>query len=137
MNKVFLMGRLTRDPEMRTITGENYTAVARYTLAVDRRFKREGQPEADFFNCTSFGKQAEFVEKYLKKGTKVVVIGRLQQNNYTNKNGDKVYTIDIVAEEIEFAESKRATESSSQSTTRPSEDFVNVPEGTEEDLPFN
>ena len=107
MNKVILMGRLTRDPEVSSST--TGTTFARYSIAVDRRFKRDGEPDADFFNCTSFGKQAEFVERYLKKGTKVVVSGRLQNNNYTNKEGQKVYDVRIMVEDIEFAESKNAS----------------------------
>ena len=106
MNKVILMGRLTRDPEVRYSQGENATAVARYSLAVNRRFKRAGEPEADFFNCVAFGKQAEFVERYLRQGTKMVVCGRLQTGSYTNKDGVKVNTVDIVVEEQDFAESK-------------------------------
>lgn len=152
MNKIFLMGRLTRDPEVRYSQGEKQTAVARYSVAVDRRFKREGDPEADFFNCTAFGKQAEFCEKYLHKGTKVVVEGRLQNDNYTNKDGNQVYSVRVITESIEFAESKRAAEASGQSFGAPAQsgydrgpvsgggapdDFINIPEGIEEDLPFN
>jgi len=105
MNKVFLVGRLTRDPEVRAA---GTTTVARFSLAVDRRFKREGDPEADFFNCTAFGKQADFVERYLKRGTKMIVVGRIQNDNYTNKNGEKVYSVQIMVDELEFAESKNA-----------------------------
>ena len=108
MNKVIMMGRLTRDPEVRYTTGEKSMCVARFSIAVDRRGKqKEGAPEADFFNCISFGRQGEFVEKYLKKGTKILLSGRLQNNNYTNRDGQKVYAIDILVEEIEFAESKK------------------------------
>ena len=109
MNKVILMGRLTRDPEVRYSQGANATAVCRYTIAVDRRFKREGEPDADFFNCTVFGKGAEFAEKYLKQGTKIVVSGRVENDNYTNKDGQKVYGTRILVEEQEFAESKNAS----------------------------
>ena len=109
MNKVMLMGRLTRDPEVRYGQSGNQTAVARFSIAVDRRFKREGQPDADFFNCTAFGKQAEFVERYLRKGTKMVVIGSIQNDNYTNREGQKVYSVQIVVDEMEFAESKNAS----------------------------
>ena len=132
MNCVVMMGRLTRDPEISSSTSG--TTFARYSLAVDRKFKREGEPDADFFNCTSFGKQAEFVEKYLKKGTKVVITGRLQNNNYTQKDGTKVYGVQILVEDIEFAESKKADESSANSN-----DFLNVPDGLieETDLPFS
>ena len=151
MNKIFLMGRLTADPEVRYSQGEKQTAVARYRIAVDRRFKRDGDPDADFFNCTAFGKQAEFCEKYLHKGTKVVVEGRLQNDNYTNKDGNQVYSVRVITEAIEFAESKRAAEASGQSfgssqggydrgsgsSGGASDDFINIPEGIEEDLPFN
>ena len=105
MNKVILMGRLTRDPEVRYSQGEQATAIARYTLAVDRRFKRDGDQTADFIGCVAFGKLGEFAEKYLRKGTKVVVTGRIQTGSYTNKDGQKVYTTDVVVEECEFAES--------------------------------
>ena len=132
MNKVIIMGRLTRDPEISSST--NGTTFARYSVAVDRRFKREGDPDADFFNCTSFGKQAEFVERYLKKGTKVVVTGRLQNNNYTQKDGSKVYSVQIMVEDVEFAESKKADGSES---TASSDDFLNLPEGLVEELPFS
>lgn len=140
MNKVILMGRLTRDPDVR-YTGEgNSMAVARYTLAVDRRFKREGEPTADFINCVAFGKSAEFVDKYLHKGTKMVVSGRLQTGSYTNKDGQKVYTTDVIIEEQEFAESKNASAGSATSAPTGQKDtsFMNVPNdlGSEE-LPFN
>lgn len=140
MNKVILVGRLTRDPDVR-YTGEgNSMAVARYTLAVDRRFKREGEPTADFINCVAFGKSAEFVDKYLHKGTKMVVSGRLQTSSYTNKDGQKVYTTDVIIEEQEFAESKSASAGSATSAPTGQKDtsFMNVPDdlGSEE-LPFN
>ena len=108
MNKVILMGRLTRDPEVR-YGGANNTAVARFSIAVDRRFKREGDPDADFFNCVSFGKQGEFVEKYLRKGTKIVLDGEIRNNNYTNREGQMVYGMEIVTNNVEFAESKSAS----------------------------
>lgn len=141
MNKVILMGRLTRDPEVR-YGGTNNTAVARYSLAVDRRFKRDGEPTADFINCVSFGKSAEFVEKYFRQGLKVVVTGRIQTGSYTNKDGVKVYTTDVVVEEQEFAESKAASESSvPQSEGNPvstSDDgFMNIPDGIDEQVPFD
>lgn len=136
MNKVIMMGRLVRDPEISSSTSG--TTFARFTIAVDRRFKREGEPDADFFNCTSFGKQAEFVEKYLKKGTKIVVSGRLQNNNYTNKEGQKVYDVRIMVEEIEFAESKPDSSNSSAKSEQPSgNDFLNIPDGLVEELPFS
>lgn len=134
MNKVIMMGRLTRDPEVSSSTSG--TTFARYSIAVDRKFKKEGDPDADFFNCTSFGKQAEFVERYLKKGTKVVVTGRLQNNNYTNKDGQKVYDVRIMCEEVEFAESKNSSESSNSGSADVT-DFTNIPEGLVEELPFN
>ena len=109
MNKVILMGRLTRDPEIRYTNGDNSMAIARFSIAVDRRFKRQGDSaDADFFNCTAFGRQAEFVEKYLHQGTKILLVGRIQNDNYTNREGQRVFSVQIIAEEIEFAESKNA-----------------------------
>ena len=145
MNKVILMGRLTRDPEVRYSQGENSLAIARYSLAVDRRFKRPGEQDADFINCVSFGKAAEFAEKYLKQGTKIAVTGRIQTGSYTNKDGQKVYTTDVVVEEQEFAESKAASngDSNYQQTSRPApsqavgDGFMNIPDGLDEELPFN
>ena len=145
MNKVILMGRLTRDPEVRYSAGENALAIARYTLAVDRRFKRQGDAEADFFNCTAFGRQAEFVEKYLRQGTKILLTGRVQNDNYTNRNGEKVYSVQIIAEEIEFAESRNAQGNTGASFQNAMPDpvqaaddgFLNIPNGIEEELPFN
>lgn len=149
MNKVILMGRLTRDPEVRYSQGATPTAVARFSVAVDRRFKREGEPDADFFNCTCFGKQGEFVEKYLHKGVKVVLSGRIQNDNYTNKDGQQVYGVRIMVEEIEFAESKSASagnaggQSQGQSYQQPANNagagdgFMNIPDGIDEELPFN
>jgi single-strand DNA-binding protein len=126
-----MCGRLARDPEVRVSTGDNPTTISKFTLAVDRKFKRDGQPDADFFNCVAFAKQAEFVEKYLKKGIKVLLSGRLENNNYKDKDGKMVYSNQISVEEIEFAESKKAAEE------KPKEDgFVNVPDGIEEELPF-
>lgn len=110
MNKVILMGRLTRDPEVRYSSGENATAVARFSLAVDRRFKREGEQNADFISCVAFGKTAEFIEKYFRKGMRMTLAGRIQTGSYTNKEGNKVYTTDVFVEECEFAESKKASE---------------------------
>ena len=107
MNKVILMGRLTRDPEIRYSQGERSTAVARYSLAVNRTFKRDGEPDADFINCVAFGRQAEFAEKYFHKGIRIVITGRIQTGSYTNKDGVRVYTTDIIVEEQEFAESKQ------------------------------
>lgn len=130
MNKVILMGRLTKDPEISS--SASGTTFARYSIAVDRKHKQEGEPDADFFNCTSFGKQAEFVDKYLKKGTKIIVSGRLQNNNYTNKEGKKVYEVRIMTEEVEFAESK-----GSQTQQNTTTNFLNVPDGLVEELPFS
>ena len=143
MNKVIMMGRLTRDPEL-TYTNRTaeQMAIARFSLAVDRKFKREGEPDADFFNCTTFGKQAEFAEKYLHQGTKIVVCGRIQNDNYTNREGQKVYSVRIMVEEIEFAESKN-TQNNTQSRTPDNDQtqsdgdgFMNIPQGMREDLPF-
>ena len=139
MNTVILMGRLTRDPEIR-YGGANNTAVARYSIAVDRRFKQEGQPEADFFNVVSFGKAGEFVEKYLHKGTKIVIEGELHNNNYTNKDGQMVYGMNIVTRSIEFAESKssQGTQDNPQPMPNKAGDgFMNIPDGIDEELPFN
>lgn len=143
MNKVTLMGRLTREPEVRHSQGENATAIARYSLAVDRRFKREGEQTADFINCVAFGKSAEFAEKYLHKGTKIAVVGRIQTGSYTNKDGAKVYTTDVVVEEQEFAESKNASggsvdnDNGSKASANTTDDFMNIPDDIEEGLPFN
>lgn len=134
------MGRLTRDPEVRYSQGANATAVARFSIAVDRRFRREGEPEADFFNCTAFSKTAEFVEKYLKQGTKVVLSGRVENDNYTNKDGQKVYGTRIMVEEVEFAESKNAASGGANAAAAkpaPADGgFMNIPDGIEEELPF-
>ena len=109
MNKVILIGRLTRDPEVRYSAGENATAIARYTLAVDRKYKQEGQQNADFIQCIAFGRSAEFAEKYFRKGMKIAITGRIQTGSYTNKEGQKGYTTDVVIEEQEFAESKSSS----------------------------
>ncbi len=157
MNKVILMGRLTRDPDIRYSAGDNSNAVARYTLAVDRRFARrgeEGQQTADFIGCVAFGRSAEFAEKYLHQGTKIVVTGRIQTGSYTNRDGQKVYTTDVVVEDQEFAESKAAAadhgtgfSAAPQAPSRPAapdpgtapagDGFMNIPVGAEDDLPFN
>lgn len=147
MNKVILMGRLTRDPEIRYSQGETASAVAHYTLAVDRRFKRQGEEQtADFIRCVTFGKNAEFVENYLKKGIKICVSGRIQTGSYTNSEGQKVYTTDVVVEEHDFAESKASSENknseSTHNTQEPpvgtvdSDGFMSVPDGIDEELPF-
>ena len=141
MNKVILMGRLTRDPEMRNSNGESNTAIARYTLAVDRRYKREGEAGADFISCVAFGRSAEFAEKYFRQGLKVIVTGRIQTGSYTNKEGQKVYTTDVVVEENEFAESKKSDDNApaySAPTPMPGGNgFMNIPDGIDEELPFN
>ena len=139
MTRVILIGRLTRDPEVRYSTGENPTAIARYSLAVDRRFKREGEQTADFINCIAFGKNGEFAEKHLRKGTKIAVIGRIQTGSYTNRDGQKVYTTDVVVEEHEFAESKAISQQSNGSATIPpsSDGFMNIPDEIDEEVPFN
>ena len=154
MNKVILMGRLTRDPEVRYSAGNNSMAVARYTLAVDRRFRRDGENNADFIGCVAFGNSAEFAEKYLRQGTKIIVTGRIQTGSYTNRDGQKVYTTDVVVEDQEFAESKAAASESGmmrQSAPSPmaaspmpspaqassADGFMNIPDGIDEELPFN
>lgn len=145
MNKAIIMGRLTRDPEIRYTEGENNLCIARYTLAVDRRRKKEGEQNADFINCVAFGKAAEHAEKYYHKGIKICVSGRIQTGSYTNKDDVKVYTTEVVVEEQEFAESKSAPGQSSQNQTQqpapnPETDadgFMNVPDGIEDELPFN
>ena len=136
MNKIILLGRLTKDPEVRYTQGQNAMAIGKFSLAVNRKYKRENEPEADFFNCTSFGKQAEFVEKYLKKGSKVLISGRVQNDNYTNKEGQKVYGVQIMVEEIEFAESK-GNNTETQPVQQQSNDYVEIPESLQEELPFN
>ena len=140
MNKVILMGRLTRDAEVRYSQGENATAIARFSLAVDRRYRRENQDQtADFINCVAFGKTGEFLEKFGRKGTKFVVEGRIQTGSYTNKEGQKVYTTDVVVEQVEFAESKKAADDAAGSmpTSAPGDGFMNIPDGIDEELPFN
>ena len=140
MNKVILMGRITRDPEVKYSQGDNATAVTRYTLAVDRRFSRNDDNATDFIGCVAFGKGAEFAEKYLHKGTKVVVTGRIQTGSYTNKDGVKVYTTDVVVEDQEFAESKGASgdKGNNESKTQNADPgFMSLPDGIDEELPFN
>ena len=134
-------GRLTRDAEIRYSQGENSMAIARFSLAVDRRFRKDGEQGADFINCIAFGKTAEFYEKFGRKGTKFVIEGRIQTGSYTNKDGQRVYTTDVVVENTEFAESKSNNQSgnSSQNNSVPSSDagFMNIPDGIDEELPFN
>lgn len=150
MNKVILMGRATRDTELRYSQGEQSTAVANYTIAVDRKIKRQGEQDADFISCVAFGKTAEFAEKYIKQGTKIVITGRIQTGNYTNKEGVKVYTTQVVVEEQEFAESKKVDKESKAETKtekkgkagktgkgKISNGYMNIPVGLDEELPFS
>ena len=170
MNKVVLMGRLTRDPEVRYSQGENSTAIARYTLAVDRRIKRDGEATADFISCVSFGRTAEFAEKYFHQGLRIVVSGRIQTGSYINREGQKVYTTEIVVEEQEFADSKNSSQQGGDNAPQQNtasqqpaqqggyrtpqkpvqqggynggsfgmgdDGFMNIPEGLDDELPFN
>lgn len=152
MNKVILMGRLTRDPEIRYSQNDQSMAIARYTLAVDRRGRRDGndgQQTADFISCTAFRQQAEFAERYLRKGMKIAVVGRIQTGSYTNRDGQRVYTTDVIVEEHEFCESRAASAANAGNNgfapmdNRPSPDnaisdgFMNIPDGIDEELPFN
>ena len=150
MNKVILMGRLTRDPDVKYTAGDNPMAIARYTLAVDRRFKRENEATADFISCVAFGKAAEFAERYFRQGIRIVVSGRIQTGSYTNRDGNKVYTTDVVVEEQEFAESKNSAAGNNnvqnntaagqpignQGVSVDADGFMNIPDGIEEELPF-
>ena len=143
MNKVELVGRLTRDPEVRYTQGENASAIARFTIAVNRRFKNDdGNYDADFINCVAFGKSAEFIEKYFGKGMAIGITGRIQTGSYTNKDGVKVYTTDVIVEESEFVESKNNSDVSatsnaaSNSNTSSGDGFMNIPDGIEDELPF-
>lgn len=131
MNKVILMGRLTRDPEVRYTQGDKPTAVARYTLAVNRTYKRQGEPDADFINCITFGRDAEFVEKYFRQGLRIIISGRIQTGSYTNRDGTKIYFTNIIAESQEFAESK------SSGSAETGDGFMNIPDGLDEELPFS
>lgn len=142
MNKVILIGRLTRDPEIRYSQGEQSTAVAKYSLAVSRKYKKANEQDCDFINCVAFGKAAEFTEKYMHKGIKMIISGRIQTGSYTNKDGVKVYTTDVVVEEQEFAESKNASENNGGSQYSPhgsvdNDGFMSIPDGIDEELPFN
>ena len=154
MNKAILMGRLTRDPEVRYSQGDNQMAIARYTLAVDRRFNRNNDENtADFIPCVAFGKAGEFAERYFRKGTKIAVTGRIQTGSYTNKDGVKVYTTEVIVEEQEFAESKNSSanaagnyddrfgsspmNSQQAAPMAASDGFMNIPDGIDEELPFN
>ena len=140
MNKTILMGRLTRDPEIRYPQNPDSSAVARFSLAVDRRYKRDGEPDADFFTCICFKKLAEFTEKYLRKGSKILVEGEIRNNNYTNKDSQTVYSVNVIVENMEFAESKSHTNGENTRKPEPSTDengFMNIPEGIDEELPFS
>ena len=155
MNIVVLMGRLTRDPEVRYTAGENPLAIARYTLAVDRRFRRDGEQTADFIPCVAFGRAAEFAEKYFHQGIRITVSGRIQTGSYTNKEGNKVYTTEVIVDNQEFAESKATSDANRQSYApsapqpaaqpqpepsfgaAPDDGFMNIPDGIDEELPFN
>ena len=139
MNKVILMGRLTRDVETRYSQGNEPMAISRYTLAVDRKGKKDGDEQtADFINCVAFGRAGEFAEKYFRKGMKVAISGRIQTGSYTNKDGVKVYTTEVVIEEQEFAESKQNGESERHApSTNSGDGFMNIPDGIDECLPFN
>lgn len=141
MNKIVLLGRLTADPQVKYSQGDSATAVARYTLAVNKKFKKDGEPTADFIPCVVFGRSAEFTEKYFRKGMQVAISGRIQTGSYTNKDGNKVYTTDVVVEEQEFAESKAASQQNQQNSDGPmpssNDGFMNIPDGIDESLPFN
>lgn len=150
MNKVVLVGRLTRDPEVRYSQGEKATAICRYTLAVDRRYKRENEQNADFIPCLVFGKSAEFAEKYFRQGLRISVSGRIQTGSYTNKDGVKVYTTEVIVEEQEFAESRREQSQNNPNQNHSGQNqnsyggnasggdgFMNIPDGIDEELPFN
>ena len=153
MNKVILIGRLTRDPDIRYSSGEKPVAVARFTLAVNRRYKREGnEQQADFISCVSFGKPAEFIERYFHQGTKIAIEGRIQTGSYTNRDGIKIYTTDVVVENVEFAESKGVAgsnvedcaaagnykSSGTEEVVVTEDGFMNIPDNIDDDgLPFN
>lgn len=149
MNKTILMGRLTRDPEIRTAAGESGTMIARFTLAVNRRFRRDGEASADFINCVSFGKTAEFIEKYISKGRQICVSGRIQTGSYTNRDGQRIYTTEVVVEEVDFADSRRdaadaADAPADAAGAMPAPQAAAAPADTgmdgfavDEDIPFN
>ena len=138
IKRINLSGRLTREPEVRYSQGATPMAVAKFTLAVDRKFKKDGEQSADFINCTAFGKTAEVIEKYVTKGTKIIVEGRWQTGSYTNKDGNKVYTNDCAVESIEFCESRSSQQTNSQPAPAPNDaEWMNIPSGVDESLPFN
>lgn len=136
LNKVILIGRLTKDPDVRYTQGNEPLCIARYNLAVDRKIKKDEEANADFISCVAFGKSAEFAEKYLAKGIKIAISGRIQTGSYTNKEGQKIYTTDVVVEEQEFAESKKKDEEQQEKAQESSDGFMNLPPGAEDDLPF-
>lgn len=145
MNTVQLVGRLVADPEVRYSAGANQMCIARFTVAVDRRFKREGEPDADFITCKAFGKQGEFLEKYFSKGKRIGLVGRIQTGNYTNKDGQKVYFTEVICDQVEFVDNKGESGNSNQSSFNNNDSgsktddmgFVNIPDSIEEELPFN
>lgn len=134
MNSVQLLGRLVRDPEVRYTQGENATSVARFTVACNRKYKKNSEQEADFISCVAFGKTAEFIERYFNKGSSIALNGRIQTGSYTNKDGSKVYTTDIVVESLEFVGKKN--DDSSADTSKQNNDFMNIPDDIDENLPF-
>ena len=135
MNSVQLLGRLARDPEVRYTAGDNPTAVARFTVACNRKYKKDAEQEADFIYCMAFGKTAEFIERYFNKGNSIALNGRIQTGSYTNKDGQKVYTTDVVVDSLEFVGKKN--DDASGNTSKSNNDFMNIPDGISEDLPFN
>lgn len=141
MNKVILIGRITKNPEVRYSQGNNPMAIVKYTLAVDRRFKRDGDPTADFINCVAFGRNGEFAEKYFQQGTKISICGHIQTGSYTNRDGQKVYTTDVIVDEQEFAESKSASQQNRNAQPvpppAPDDGFMHIPDGIDEELPFS
>lgn len=137
MNKVTLIGRLTKDPEIRyKEVKDEQKAIARFTLAVNRRYNRDGEQQADFISCVAFGKTAEFIEKYFRKGLKIAALGRIRTGSYTNKDGVTISTTDIVVEEVEFAESKPASNGSESKSEASADGFLSVPEDIDDMLPF-
>lgn len=138
MNKIILMGRLTRDPEVRYTAGDAAKSIARFSLAVDKKYKTDNGPTADFFNCIAFGKTADFAEKYLRQGNKILITGRISNDNYTDRNGNKVYSVQVIVEELEFAESKKNSSSTEiEENQTYSDGFMNIPDGIDEEMPFN
>ena len=136
MNKLIITARPTKDPEIRYSQGTNSTAVAKFDVAVNRKFKREGEADADFFSCVAFGKQAEAIEKYVRKGTKILIEGEVRNNNYTNRDGQKVYGTQIFVESFEFCESKQNADGNNNAPAPSSDGFMQIPDGLEGDLPF-